>query len=192
MTGRNAAMWSSTIIWWIKQGKTYTLLYENNTNEWYAKDTSKKIRAVFKAKGEAGKSLCTNPPYGYIKDPQDKLHWSVEETAADVVKRIFKLCIEGYDPSQIANILEQRCCSLQIRNMVIEEILLSHLKGVTAYARDYEAEFIQMITKSSVKAAEKEIRDSHKKYEQAKSGIAKLDTIIQKALRGQCGRQNQR
>jgi site-specific DNA recombinase len=41
----------------------------NIINEWYAKDTSKKIRAVFKAKGESGKPLCTNPPYGYIKDP---------------------------------------------------------------------------------------------------------------------------
>lgn len=46
----------------------------NIINEWYAKDTSKKIRAVFKAKGESGKPLCTNPPYGYVKDPQDKLH----------------------------------------------------------------------------------------------------------------------
>ncbi|MGI6164361.1 MAG: hypothetical protein ACOYEQ_10650, partial [Bacillota bacterium] len=42
-------------------------------NEWYAKDTSKKIRAVFKSKGQSGKPLCTNPPYGYIKDPKDKL-----------------------------------------------------------------------------------------------------------------------
>ena len=46
----------------------------NIINEWYAKDTSKKIRAVFKAKGESGKPLCTNPSYGYIKDPADKHH----------------------------------------------------------------------------------------------------------------------
>lgn len=50
----------------------------NIINEWYAKDTSKKIRAVFKAKGEAGKPLCTNPPYGYVKDPDDKHHWIVD------------------------------------------------------------------------------------------------------------------
>ena len=43
----------------------------NIMNEFYAKDTSKKIRAVFKAKGQAGKPLCTNPPYGYLKDPAD-------------------------------------------------------------------------------------------------------------------------
>ena len=77
----------------------------NIINEWYAKDTSKKIRAVFKAKGEAGKPLCTNPPYGYVKDPEDKHHWTVEETSANVVRRIFKLCVDGYGPSQIASIL---------------------------------------------------------------------------------------
>lgn len=298
----------------------------NIINEWYAKDTSKKIRAVFKAKGEAGKPLCTNPPYGYIKDPQNKLHWIVAGTAADVVRRIFKLCVSGYGPSQIAGILEQDkvlvpsayyksigvtypaessenpyawqsrtvadilnhmeylghtvnfktykksykskkklqndpskwqifentheaiidqatfdivqrirdgrrrrtpmgempilsgmvfcadcgakmyqvrakgwthdkehlvcatyrkkgkelCCSHQIRNVVIEEILLAQLKEVTAYARDHETEFVQMITKSSAKAAEKEIRDSRKEYEQAKARISNLDTIVQR------------
>ena len=54
----------------------------NIFNEFYAKDTSRKIRAVFKAKGQAGKPLCTNPPYGYVKDPEDKLHWIVDEEAA--------------------------------------------------------------------------------------------------------------
>ena len=65
----------------------------NIINEWYAKDTSKKIRAVFKAKGESGKPLCTNPPYGYLKDSDDKHHWIVDDTAADVVREIFRLCI---------------------------------------------------------------------------------------------------
>lgn len=80
----------------------------NIINEWYAKDTSKKIRAVFKAKGESGKPLCTNPPYGYIKGPDDKNHWIVDETAADVVRDIFKMCIAGKGPSQIAKALSQR------------------------------------------------------------------------------------
>lgn len=79
----------------------------NIINEWYAKDTSKKIRAVFKAKGEAGKPLCTIPPYGYVKYPEYKHHWIIEETAANVVRRIFNLCVDGYGPSQIAGILEQ-------------------------------------------------------------------------------------
>ena len=80
----------------------------NIINEWYAKDTSKKIRAVFKAKGESGKPLCTNPPYGYIKDPDDKNRWIVDETAADVVRDIFKMCVAGKGPSQIAKTLSQR------------------------------------------------------------------------------------
>ena len=80
----------------------------NIINEWYAKDTSKKIRAVFKAKGESGKPLCTNPPYGYIKDPDNKNHWIVDETAADVVRDIFKMCVAGKGPSQIAKTLSQR------------------------------------------------------------------------------------
>ena len=74
----------------------------NIINEWYAKDTSKKIRAVFKSKGQSGKPLCTNPPYGYIKDPEDKLHWIIDEKAAEVVRRIFSLTLEGYGPYQIA------------------------------------------------------------------------------------------
>ena len=65
----------------------------NIINEWYAKDTSKKIRAVMKSKGEAGEHLCTNPPYGYMKDPDNKKRWIVDEAAAEVVKRIFTLCL---------------------------------------------------------------------------------------------------
>jgi site-specific DNA recombinase len=81
----------------------------NIINEWYAKDTSKKIRAVFKSKGQSGKPLCTNPPYGYIKDPEDKLHWIIDEKAAEVVRDIFRLCMAGFGPTQIAKQLEKRC-----------------------------------------------------------------------------------
>ena len=78
----------------------------NIINEWYAKDTSKKIRAVMKSKGEAGEHLCTNPPYGYMKDPDNRKRWIVDREAAEVVKRIFALCLDGYGPSQIARILK--------------------------------------------------------------------------------------
>lgn len=80
----------------------------NIINEWYAKDTSKKIRAVFKAKAESGKPLVTNPCYGYLKSPDDKYQWIVDEDAAPVVKLIFDLCIKGYGPSQIADELKRR------------------------------------------------------------------------------------
>ena len=79
----------------------------NIINEWYAKDTSKKIRAVMKSKGEAGEYLCTNLPYGYMKDPDNRKRWIVDGEAAEVVKRIFALCLDSYGPSQIARILKE-------------------------------------------------------------------------------------
>ncbi len=82
--------------------------FRNIINEWYAKDTSKKIRAVFKAKGMSGKHLCTIPPYGYKKDENDKQKWVVDKEAAAVVKEIFSLCMKGYGPTQIARILTER------------------------------------------------------------------------------------
>lgn len=80
----------------------------NIFNEFYAKDTSRKIRAVFKAKGESGKPLATRPPYGYLKDPSDKNKWIVDEEAAEVVREIFHLCVNGYGISQIADQLTAR------------------------------------------------------------------------------------
>lgn len=80
----------------------------NIINEWYAKDTSKKIRAVFKAKGQSGKPLSVNPPYGYVKSPDNKYRWNVDEGAAEVVREAYRLCIAGYGPTQIANEFTRR------------------------------------------------------------------------------------
>ena len=79
--------------------------FRNLFNDFYARDTSKKIRAVMRAKGNAGEHLCSNPPYGYVKDPADKKKWIVDEEAAEVVKRIFDLCVAGKGPMQIAKAL---------------------------------------------------------------------------------------
>ena len=79
---------------------------KNGFNEFFAKDTSRKIRAVQKAKGERGVPLTTNVPFGYRKDPEDRTKWIVDEAAALVVKRIFKLCMEGRGPMQIAKLLQ--------------------------------------------------------------------------------------
>lgn len=83
------------------------MAFKNIFNDWFARDTSKKIRAVFKAKGQSGKPLTTNPPYGYMKNENDKNHWVIDDEAAAVVRRIFKLCIDGYGPSQIARMLSE-------------------------------------------------------------------------------------
>ena len=82
--------------------------FKNVFNEWYARDTSKKIRAVFKAKGNSGKHLSTNPPFGYKKDPNDKEKWIIDEKGAEIVREIFKLCVQGFGPTQIARILTER------------------------------------------------------------------------------------
>ena len=80
---------------------------KNWFNEWYSKDTSRKIRAVNKAKGERGERLTTNIPYGYKRDSDDPKKWVIDEEAAQIVKRIFALCMEGKGPSQIAALLEK-------------------------------------------------------------------------------------
>jgi site-specific DNA recombinase len=298
----------------------------NIINEWYAKDTSKKIRSVFKSKGQSGKPLCTNPPYGYIKDPEDKAHWIVDEEAAKVVKEAFRLCMQGYGPTQIAkefskrkimnptahakangiNIPDNRghdddyiwrgstivhmlsrqeylghtvnfktyrksykqkkqmkndpsewmifentheaiieepvfevvqkirdgrrrltpmgempilsgmlfcadcgnklyqvrhrgwehekehfvcatyrkikggCSSHQIRNVVVEELLLDGIRRVTAFARDHENEFVEMVTKKTRIELDKSMRDGKRELEQSQARINKLDDIIQR------------
>ncbi len=81
--------------------------FKNVFNEWYAKDTSKKIRAVFKAKGNSGKHLTNNPPFGYKKDPDDKDKWIIDEEAAVTVKRIFEMFSNGVRMPEIARKLTQ-------------------------------------------------------------------------------------
>lgn len=299
----------------------------NIFNEFYAKDTSRKIRAVFKAKGQSGKPLSTNPPYGYVKNPEDKTHWLVDEEAAEVVREIFRLCIRGYGVSEIAKEITKQhilnptayakaggrsvpdnrdgdddytwrgstvshmlsrpeylghtvnfktyrksykqkrqlkrdpsewqifentheaivdretydivqrirngrrrrtpmgempllsgmvfcadcgaklyqvrstkfrpgqeymvcatyrkkgndqCTSHQIRNSVIEEFLLDGIRSMTAYVREHEDEFVEMVTKLSKAETEKALRDEKRELEQAEARVHKLDTIIQR------------
>ena len=298
----------------------------NLFNEFYAKDTSRKIRAVFKAKGNAGKPLCTNPPYGYIKDPEDKNHWIIDGTAAEVVREIFHLCVQGYGVSKMANIITAKhimnptahakalgigvsdnrstaddykwgnstishmltrqeyigstvnfktyrksykqkkqlkndpdnwqifegtheaiidsetfaivqrlregrrrvtpmgempilsgmlfcadcgaklyqvrhrgwthdkehfvcatyrkvkggCSSHQIRNVVVEELLLDGIRNITAFARDHEDEFVQMVTDKTRAEVNRSLRDDKRELEQAQVRAGKLDDIIQR------------
>ena len=76
-------------------------------NEMHAKNTSQKVRAVFKNKGNSGIPLTINVPYGYKKDPLDKNKWIIDEPAAEIVRKIYDLCIQGYGTHQICNILKQ-------------------------------------------------------------------------------------
>ena len=80
--------------------------FKNLFNEWFIRDTSRKIRAVLKAKAERGERLGTRTPYGYRKDPDTK-KLIVDEDAAAIVRRIFAMCAGGSGPSQIARILKK-------------------------------------------------------------------------------------
>ena len=91
-----------------KQGDNEFTPFRNIINEWYAKDTSKKIRAVMKVKGNAGERLTTNAPYGYMKDPANPKQWVRDNDAANVVYDIGLYVMDGYGPSQIARLLKQR------------------------------------------------------------------------------------
>ena len=80
--------------------------FRNLFNDFYARDTSRKVRAVMKAKGTSGEHL-NRPPYGYLEDPMRKGHWIIDPETAPVVKRIFDLALAGNGPKRIANLLEK-------------------------------------------------------------------------------------
>ena len=78
----------------------------NLFNEWMVKDTSKKIRAVKKAKGMSGKPITSRPPYGYIMGEDG--HFLIDEEAAPVVRQIYALCLAGNGPTKIARMLSEQ------------------------------------------------------------------------------------
>lgn len=92
--------------------------FRNIMNEFYARDTSRKIRSVFKSKGMSGKHLTGTVIYGYLWD-EKREHWLVDEEAAEVVRRIFSLTLEGYGPYQIA-------CKLSADRIEIPVVHLAH------------------------------------------------------------------
>ena len=86
------------------EGENELAPIRNLFNEWYARDISKKRRISNKIKGNAGEPMGP-PPYGYKKDPDDPKRWVVDEEAAQVVRRIFRMTVDGYGTEQIATIL---------------------------------------------------------------------------------------
>ena len=81
--------------------------FYNIFNEWYAEQTSKKIKAVWKSKADNGERVSSTIPYGYKKSEDDPKQWVIDEPAAQVVRHIFELCLAGLGPMKIANQLEQ-------------------------------------------------------------------------------------
>ncbi len=109
------------------KGLDDTVAFKDLFNEWHAKNTSEKVRNVARSKGLSGKPLSTTPPYGYIEDENDKNKWNIDEPAAETVRRIYKLCIDGYGTSQIANMLRDE-------KVLTPTNYKKALKGITDYS----------------------------------------------------------
>lgn len=88
------------------EGESEIAPFKNILNEMYARDISKKIRSSHRLRGNAGEPL-SQPPYGYMKSPEDKKKWIIDPEAAAVVKRIFKMCVEGCGNETIAHTLQE-------------------------------------------------------------------------------------
>ena len=86
---------------------TELMPFSNIFNEWYAAQTSKKIRAVWQSKAAKGERVASSVPFGYMASPEDKKQWIIDPPAAKVVKHIYDLCLGGKGPLQIAKQLEQ-------------------------------------------------------------------------------------
>jgi len=87
------------------EGLSDMLPFHNIMNEWYARDISKKIRAVFNQRNASGERLTTKAIYGYKKDPNDKTKWIIDEPAAEIVRQIFAMFLNGHSPTEIAETL---------------------------------------------------------------------------------------
>jgi site-specific DNA recombinase len=81
--------------------------FHNISKEWYAAQTSKKIRAVWQAKADNGRRVSSAVPFGHMKAPNDKEKWLIDEPAAKAVRKIYALCLAGRGASQIARQLEK-------------------------------------------------------------------------------------
>ena len=103
--------------------------FRNIINEWYAKDTSKKIRSVLKAKGNSGKHLSVIPPFGYKKDPNDKEKWIIDEDAAQIVRKIYRLYLDGNTMGGIARKLTAE--GIETPKLYAENRGIKHYKAAT-------------------------------------------------------------
>ena len=104
------------------------LPFYNIFNEWYAAQTSKKIRAVWQSKAENGKRVSPTVPFGYVKDLNDKEKWLIDEPAAEVVRKIYALCFAGRGPLQIAKQLEKE--NILVPSAYYESVGRTHAQKV--------------------------------------------------------------
>ncbi len=136
----------------------------NFCNELYARDTAKKIKSTLKMKGESGKPLCSKAPYGYLKSQEDKDKWVIDEIAAEVVKKVFKLCIGGKGPSQIAK-------QLKADKVLIPSAYFAQMEGKPYSGNPYKwdhATVIRMLEREEYLGHTINFRTSNKAYNSRK------------------------
>jgi hypothetical protein len=120
--------------------------------EWYARDTSRKVKAVLHAKGSSGKHMTNSALYGYRKHPDDKNQWVIDPEAAEVVCRIFRMTVNGKGPFKIARILtDERVTHVNHLGTLaampvktpeeIEEEAIARKERHRAYHRNYQREW---------------------------------------------------
>lgn len=120
--------------------------FHNIFNEWYAAQTSKKIRAVWQSKADNGKRVSSTVPFGYMKDPNDKEKWLIDDPAAEVVRKIYALCLAGRGPSQIARQLEKE--KILVPSAYYDSIGRSHAQKVPANPYSWDQKRLSVFWKT--------------------------------------------
>ncbi len=106
--GRSAETWSFTTIWWIRRGKPYTLLYPNSTNEWVARDTSRKVKSAMRVRFADGAHYGAYAPLGYRKHPEIKGKLLIDEDTRWIIEKIFNLAYHGMGAAKITKLLIEK------------------------------------------------------------------------------------
>ena len=162
--------------------------FKNLFNEWFIRDTSRKIRAVQKAKAERGERLGTRAPYGYVKDLETK-KLVIDEEAAAVVKRIFALCAAGNGPSRIATILTKEkvfCPSYYtyqkygLTHSALDITKPYHWSDSAVANLLEKQEFAEYLNSKQSAELQKEIRRLEKEKAAMQKRKAELDAIFKK------------
>ena len=170
----------------------------NLFNEWLVRDTSKKIKAVKRAKGMSGKPVTSKPVYGYLMDEDE--NYIVDEETAPVVQQIYQLCLAGNGPTKIARMLTEQQIptpgTLEYRrtgstrryhpgyeckwatNTVVH--ILSNLRQVTEYAAKHESRFVKLLIQQNEIGGKRKTAAATKQLEQAQERISEVSRIIKR------------
>ena len=145
--------------------------------EWYARDTSKKIKSMFAAKAKSGKPTTSTQPYGFVKDVNDKNKWLVDPEAAAVVKRIFQMTIDGMGVHTIAGMLAAEKLSGH-HSISVPVTVAGTSMIMTAANHMHGAEFVAKFRETSVIKQGETAKSHRKQIAKNENRLAELDKIF--------------